>query len=306
MYKEREKIAFNIKAELGNKVKNAEDIPMGITFLLGIIVGIFVINYWSFSWWLATILFLVSVLAVFIIMVILKAFIDVCIGVKSATKKRDLVQSRDQLLSVFGDDQASYRDVLRVMLINGVEFMDARALLHTYPLSIPIQSVISELNRLIQLDPSNYQFTMEKMRSDYFLNRKRLLEEEERLAMEAQKDEVQQSAQPIEPPSSMPARSHETSSSLTRDAIERSQAIEKVDLNTASESAIGNLPKINLILAKKIIQKREALGGFETFEQFIKEMNLPENVVNTIKDDVSFSKIKKPKVVKSKGRMVDF
>jgi len=76
-----------------------------------------------------------------------------------------------------------------------------------------------------------------------------------------------------------------------------------VDLNLASESVILTLPRINLILAKRIVQKREELNGFTSFEHFISEVNLTENIADAIKNQVVFSKIEKPVVA---GRMIDF
>jgi|GEM_PF-5863415 len=82
-------------------------------------------------------------------------------------------------------------------------------------------------------------------------------------------------------------------------------AVELIDLNQASESDIATLPRINLILAKKIIQTREQLGGFTNFEQFVQEVNLPENTAEAIKDQVLFSEIER-KGQPTRGRMVDY
>jgi len=76
-----------------------------------------------------------------------------------------------------------------------------------------------------------------------------------------------------------------------------------VDLNLAPESVILTLPRINLILAKRIVQKREELNGFTSFEHFVSEVNLTENIADAIKNQVVFSKIEKPVVA---GRIIDF
>lgn len=49
---------------------------------------------------------------------------------------------------------------------------------------------------------------------------------------------------------------------------------ESLDINTATEDEIRALPGINVILAKKIIEYRDLHCGFESVEEFYKEMNI--------------------------------
>ena len=90
-------------------------------------------------------------------------------------------------------------------------------------------------------------------------------------------------------------------------SVSNIEANEKVDLNFASEKEIASLPKVNVILAKKIIQARQHLGGFTSFEQVVKEANLNESTAEAMKDHVRCSKVKiKPQPKPTKGRLIDF
>jgi len=84
-----------------------------------------------------------------------------------------------------------------------------------------------------------------------------------------------------------------------------SPSFESVDINQASELEIAKLPRVNLILAKKIIGVREGLGGFVSFEQFVQEVNLSQSIAEAVKDRVIFSGIKE-EYQSSKGRLIDY
>jgi len=83
------------------------------------------------------------------------------------------------------------------------------------------------------------------------------------------------------------------------------QGFQPVDINHALDSEIAKLPRINLILAKKIIGIRERLGGFVSFDQFVQEVNLSESIVEAIQDQVIFTEIKHENQ-SSKGRIIDY
>lgn len=64
---------------------------------------------------------------------------------------------------------------------------------------------------------------------------------------------------------------------------------ERVDINTASEAEIAAIPEIGIILAKKVVQLRQELGGFQSFEQFSQRMEFKEHRVAQIERKVTFS-----------------
>lgn len=79
----------------------------------------------------------------------------------------------------------------------------------------------------------------------------------------------------------------------------------KIDINTAAESEIAAIPAIGIILAKKVVKKREDLGGFESFEQFKEIMELKPHTIDKVKQFVAFSKLEKSTGSVS-GRIIDF
>ncbi len=58
----------------------------------------------------------------------------------------------------------------------------------------------------------------------------------------------------------------------------------KVDVNSASEKELANLPGINIVNAKKIIQKRDLKGGFKTKEEFMQLLKLKEHFLKQIEE----------------------
>lgn len=81
----------------------------------------------------------------------------------------------------------------------------------------------------------------------------------------------------------------------------------RLNLNTASEAELTQLPGITLILAKKAITIREAKGGFSSIEEFATELGLSElkfeRLKPLIKVDVIETKV--PNYA-GRGRTVDF
>ncbi|WP_180234967.1 helix-hairpin-helix domain-containing protein [Bacillus cereus] len=81
--------------------------------------------------------------------------------------------------------------------------------------------------------------------------------------------------------------------------------VRKIDINTAAESEIAAIPAIGIILAKKVVKKRQDLGGFQSFEQFSEVMELKGHTIEKVKQSVTFSMVEETNVSMS-GRMIDF
>ncbi|GAA0136282.1 hypothetical protein YSY43_31230 [Paenibacillus sp. YSY-4.3] len=80
-----------------------------------------------------------------------------------------------------------------------------------------------------------------------------------------------------------------------------------MDINTASEAQIASLPGIGIILAKRVMMKREELGEFKSFEHFSDVMELKEYTLGRIAPLVFFSQkgndhINSP----TSGRIIDY
>lgn len=80
-------------------------------------------------------------------------------------------------------------------------------------------------------------------------------------------------------------------------------ASEKLDLNKATVEEIAAIPAIGLILAKRIVAKRNELGGFDSFDHFIKAVGLKPHTAEKLKTQITFSPIKKPT---KRGRIIDY
>ena len=84
------------------------------------------------------------------------------------------------------------------------------------------------------------------------------------------------------------------------------QNIVKTDINNCSEIELTALPGISIVISKKIIKKREQIGGFKSVDEFLKFINLKPNITNKLKEMIVVSKMKGSlKVEKYKERTVD-
>ncbi len=63
-----------------------------------------------------------------------------------------------------------------------------------------------------------------------------------------------------------------------------SYGIEKIDLNTATEKELIGLPGIGREIAKRIIEYREAKGGFKNKEELTNVKGIGEKRFSAIKD----------------------
>ncbi len=82
----------------------------------------------------------------------------------------------------------------------------------------------------------------------------------------------------------------------------------KIDVNNATASEIAILPGINIVMAKKIVEYRDANGLFKNDEEFLKVANVKEHFVSKIKTMIKFGSKPSPKDDddNDEGRIVDF
>lgn len=74
--------------------------------------------------------------------------------------------------------------------------------------------------------------------------------------------------------------------------IEQNITQNTIDINNATEREIAKLPGISIILAKKIIKKRNEINGFKTVDDFLKFTKLNHHAVGQIKSLIIISDIK--------------
>ncbi len=65
---------------------------------------------------------------------------------------------------------------------------------------------------------------------------------------------------------------------------------DKLDINTATEEQITNLPGISVIMAKRIIKYRDLHCGFESLAEFYSEMNIKPHFQRQLNDLISAEK----------------
>lgn len=78
---------------------------------------------------------------------------------------------------------------------------------------------------------------------------------------------------------------------------------ELLDINSATESEIINLPGINIVIAKKIIQHRETQKGFKNFQEFNSFFKFKPHFSKQLENLICFNPIKK-KHKKQKGERI--
>lgn len=95
---------------------------------------------------------------------------------------------------------------------------------------------------------------------------------------------------------------------LVKNVVPEKTTAEKLDINTASESEIASIPEIGIILAKKVMIKRQEIGGFQSFEQFSQIMGLKEHTVEKLVQRLAFSQAEnnETQTQTKSGRVIDF
>ncbi len=62
---------------------------------------------------------------------------------------------------------------------------------------------------------------------------------------------------------------------------------EKININTASEEELMKLQGVGKTLAKRIVEKREQLGGFSVVEQLLDVNGIGEKLLQSIRDNIT-------------------
>lgn len=68
--------------------------------------------------------------------------------------------------------------------------------------------------------------------------------------------------------------------------------IEKIDINNADLEPIRKLPGINVVIAKRIINKREEINGFDSVQEVLDFINLNPHMSKTLKEQICVKPIK--------------
>ena len=80
----------------------------------------------------------------------------------------------------------------------------------------------------------------------------------------------------------------------------------KLDINNASEMELTALPGVNIIMAKRIIKRREELRGFKSVDAFLDFIKLSPHAESVIKERVCVNKMKGSlKIERNKERKID-
>lgn len=81
---------------------------------------------------------------------------------------------------------------------------------------------------------------------------------------------------------------------------------EKLDINNASEVELTALPGISIVVAKKIIKRREEINGFKNIDEFLKFTQLKPHMQNQLKNLVCVNKMKgSVKIKRNSERSID-
>ena len=86
----------------------------------------------------------------------------------------------------------------------------------------------------------------------------------------------------------------------------KGENIEKLDINNASQMELTALPGVNVIMAKRIIKRREELRGFKSVDAFLDFIKLSPHAESVIKERVCVNKMKGSlKIERNKERKID-
>lgn len=82
---------------------------------------------------------------------------------------------------------------------------------------------------------------------------------------------------------------------------------EKTDVNNCSEIELTELPGISIVLAKKIIKKREEINGFKSIEDFFVFLKLKPHMENQLRNRIKTEKMRGSIIQKKHSeRLIDF
>ncbi len=84
-------------------------------------------------------------------------------------------------------------------------------------------------------------------------------------------------------------------------------AYDKLDINNCSEIELTELPGISIVMAKKVVKKRDEIGGFKTIEDFFLFLKLKPHMQTQLRDRICVNKMKnaRKKIERSAERKVD-
>lgn len=78
--------------------------------------------------------------------------------------------------------------------------------------------------------------------------------------------------------------------------------VTKVDINTADEATLENLPGLNVIDVQKVLNHRKEHGGFSSVDEFFDVLNLKPHIIVNLRDYVFVSRVdRKPSDVSQSG-----
>ena len=81
---------------------------------------------------------------------------------------------------------------------------------------------------------------------------------------------------------------------------------EKLDINNASEVEITALPGISIVLSKKLIKKREEIGGFKSVDDIFLFLKLKPHMENRLRSLICVNKMKGSiQIKRTKERSID-
>ncbi|MBR6162723.1 helix-hairpin-helix domain-containing protein [bacterium] len=81
----------------------------------------------------------------------------------------------------------------------------------------------------------------------------------------------------------------------------------KTDINSANEEELKALPGINIILTKKIIKRREEIGGFESLSDFLNFIRVSPKIQSRLLKTICVQPYKgNKKIQKKEEREIDF
>lgn len=95
--------------------------------------------------------------------------------------------------------------------------------------------------------------------------------------------------------SSLTAEKKESSDDIKVDTISlenQNKPKEKLDVNNASEVELTALPGVSIVMAKKLIKKREEIGGFKTVNDVCLFLHLKPHMQNQLEELICVKKMK--------------
>lgn len=84
------------------------------------------------------------------------------------------------------------------------------------------------------------------------------------------------------------------------------ETVQQIDINNCSEAELTALPGISIVIAKKVIKKREELGGFKNVADFLLFVKLKPNVSKQLEPKICVNKMKGSlKITRNNERTLD-